>query len=116
MRIFSRSPQLLPCTLTPAEFNEKASELAHTIGKLRETLAAQELRKKEMKLELAEIEATRDALAQIVATREEHRLIDVALHANDVTGRVSVVRMDTGEVTTERAMSPEERQISADLH
>ena len=67
-------------------------------------------------LELAEIEATRDALAQIVATREEHRLIDVALHANDVTGRVSVVRMDTGEVTTERAMSPEERQISADLH
>lgn len=116
MRLLSRAPQMIPCKLSPLEFEERAGQLARELANRRELLAEQALRKKEMKLAVDALEARIGELSQVVATREEERLIEVETKADDMTGKVCMIRLDTGEVVAERAMTPDERQISAELH
>ena len=116
MRLLSRAPELIPCKLSPLEFEERAGQLARELTNRRELLAEQALRKKEMKLAVDELEAKIGELSHVVATREEERLIEVETKADDTTGKVCIIRLDTGEVIRERNMTAEERQISAELH
>lgn len=112
MRVLKREELSLPTELTQDEFNLKARELAETHEALAFEREGQKEAKAQMKARLEELEKKRTELARIVKTRKEDRLVEVQEHANDARSIVECVRMDTGEVYTQRPMAPGDRQLT----
>ena len=112
MRVLKREELSLPTDLTQDEFNLKARELAETHEALAREREAQKETKAQMKARVEELEQKRTELARIVKARKEDRLVDVEEHANDERGIVECVRMDTGEIYTQRPLAAGERQLT----
>lgn len=100
----------LACSLTDAEKMEKGRALAGALEDIRGEESRAEMLKQSLKSAMASAEAKRDALMVIVSRGEEIREIEIEERADVSTLSVYRVRMDTGEVTHERTMTPEERQ------
>lgn len=100
----------LPCRLDEQEVARYAQRLAT----IEEEMGQHNERAKSIKAELAAKEAAlkseRTTVARKVRTREETRLVECRIFAHFDTNRAVTVRADTGEVLTERALTPHERQ------
>ena len=100
----------LPCRLSQEELLDRGHELA----KVSQDVDAEEDRQTQVKAELkatmAELEARRAKLSSTVYRQEEYREVKCDTIGDTRRGVVDVVRHDTGEVVTSRAMTDEERQ------
>lgn len=115
MRILTRTTDPLLCELTKAEALQRGQDLARSVEDIQAEEGAQETHKRAMKSKLSALEARRDQLALIVSRGQEVRDIEVELQADDDTGKVRRIRMDTGEVLLERPMTDAERQVPMPL-
>lgn len=111
VRILKRHATILSCKLTDEEFRDRASNLAATLEDIKAEDSRHEMLKREMKSALSALEARRDVLALTVSRRSEMREVEVEDQANDKTGMVDRIRMDTGEIVLTRVMNDQERQI-----
>ncbi len=109
-RVVKRSTMSLVTPLSPKEFIQRARDLAQTTEDMGELEKRHEMLKKQMKSEQAEIEAKRAVLSTIVARGEEYRDVEVEerIYAGDK--KCLRVRLDTGEIIHERALTAEEQQ------
>ena len=101
----------LPCKLTEKERLEFADELA---GAVQQVTTARDRKKalvQQLNAEVQEKEARREKIANIVASGNEYREIDVEIHHNKKTNTVMEVRTDDGSVVTERPMTEDEKQL-----
>lgn len=115
MRILKTGSQLLACKLTNEEHLARAHRLADTISDQAAELSRQDLLKKEMKSREAAIVAERDRLGVIVSRGEEMREVPTETRADDETGKVLVVRLDTNQTVEERMLLGHERQTDLGL-
>ena len=100
----------LSCPLTTDQKVEKGKALSEVLENIRSEESRADMVKASLKSALAALESKRDELCVIVSRGAEVREIEVEERADTTTLRVYRVRMDTGEVTHERPMTPEERQ------
>lgn len=105
-----RETRNLKTVLTAEELASAAEELAQS------TQAADRLEEEkksmvsEFKARIEEAVARRNKFANIVSTKSEYRQVDCEIVLDYDTKRVTVTRLDSGEVVTERAMFEEELQ------
>lgn len=99
----------LPVTLT----DEEMAERGHQLGKLeREIREREEHRRSVMKDLKAQIDADRGRaveLSETLESRTEDRAVPVRIEGSFAGNVVRVIRIDTGEMIEERAMSADER-------
>jgi hypothetical protein len=100
----------LTCPLTTDEKVAKGKALSEVLENIRSEESRAEMVKASLKSALAALESKRDELCVIVSRGAEVREIEVEERADAKSLRVYKVRMDTGEITHERPMTPEERQ------
>lgn len=110
--LVKKDTERLGCRLT----DEERLEFSDMMADAQQALEAAEANKKSLVKQLnAEIEqakARRDKLTNIVASRTEYREINIEIHFNYDTGKVSKIRTDTGELYQERPMTEKEKQRS----
>lgn len=110
-RVVSEKEQLLPVRLTEQERVSRGRELAQTLSDIKSEESRAEMVKASLKSAMASLEARRDELGVVVQRGEEIRSVKVQDVADDSALRIARVRMDTGEVLTEREMTADEKQL-----
>lgn len=107
--IITETTRGLPVSLT----DEEMAERGYQLGKLeREIREREENRRSVMRDLKAQIDADRGRaveLAETLESRTEDRAVPVRIEGSFSGNVVRVVRVDTGEVVEERAMSADER-------
>lgn len=107
-----KTVESLRCQLTPEEQRLKGLDLAQQekaiYDKEQEKKRAAEAFKEEIEL----LTRTMTTSAQILRQGYEYRPIEVEEIYDYATGSVRKKRTDTGEIIDERAMTPEERQMT----
>lgn len=105
-----REKRTIPVKLTDAEISKFATQHVETLDKI----AAKEEEKKTadaaIKGDIALLEEADAKLVSILRTKSQERELEVDVVYDWRTNEVRVVRVDTGEEVTKRAMSYEERQ------
>jgi len=101
----------LPCKLDRDELADRSKRLAILVEKVESARRRTKEVAADLKAEADRIASERDDLARVVASEQEEREVSVEDFADDVRGVVTRVRMDTGEVVSERALRAEERQL-----
>ena len=100
----------LPVELTDAELQARGDQLAGVI----EDIGAEEERQRDertaAKARIAALESRRTLLCLQIRRGEENRPVEVECRTDHEAGTYSRVRLDTGEVLSERPLSGEERQ------
>lgn len=105
----------LPCRLTEEEKISFGQNNAREVEVLMQTRQEKKTALSEFKMRIDESEAEIKRLSRIVAAGVEWREIECEKSLEFGTGKVTVKRLDTGEVVEVRAMTPEEEQLSIDL-
>ena len=103
--------QMMSCDLTAAELAKLADELAGRVGDLETKEAAEKDRRKAHGEVVAEIEVRIRMLAKLLRDKEEQREVKMERRAHYARGVAETVRLDTGEITEERPLRPDERQM-----
>ncbi len=104
----------LPCRLTQAEFNEKATEYALKDEQHDELEAERKASNEDFKDRIGGVNAERAKLRRMVMTRCEQRDVECAWFA-DFAGKSMILRRsDTGEAVEVRTMTPDEVQTHFD--
>lgn len=106
----SAQERQLRCPLTQEEQNTVAGDLANAIARKKEAENDLASMSKQMKSQIASIEAEIDKLAPVVAARAEYRKVKCEKILNYTTGRVEFIRTDTGESVEKRDMYEDEKQ------
>lgn len=101
----------LPVPLTDVEFQQRAKALAATEAELRAEVDRQDAVKAGLKEAKQEIVTRRTMLAEIVARGEEPRDVAVDEIVDYRAGKVTRVRVDTGEEILTRPLMESEQQI-----
>jgi hypothetical protein len=109
--IISRRIMPLSTKLTDMEALERGRQLARTIEDHATEEAKQESMKREMKFNLACLEAERNRLSAIVSRGEELRDVEVEERADYSIAEYVRQRMDTGDVLERRKLRENERQV-----
>lgn len=104
--------QWLPVKLTESEIIQKAKELAAGIKHYRTVSEDAKDSAKNFRDEKESIQASNEALAEIVADGYEKRPIKIERVPDYDRGITRVVRTDTGETLSEVTMSESDRQPS----
>lgn len=102
----------LSVDLTRDEFDDRANKLAQVTYDLTAHYAHEDEVKKQLKSVEAELESKRAALSSIVKNRAEPRTVMVQIWADYRLGSLRKMRLDTGEVLSERALTDDERQAA----
>jgi hypothetical protein len=100
----------LRCPLTDAEVLERADRAAHLVEDAEAREQEFDAAKKQAKAEIDRINAEHRALSAQVRDRAEYRVIDCEVRLDFKTNMVTTLRLDSGEVESERAMTIIERQ------
>lgn len=108
--ILKRHTLTLACKLTEKEKLDRGRELAATLAAIRNEESRAEAVKKQLKSDVAAIEAKRDALATQVERGEQQREVECEDRAFFEDGKMRRFRLDTEEMILERALTPEEQQ------
>ena len=105
-----RITRTLPVLLTAEEMLDRGARAAHLDRREEEITAAANAAKSDYKHQLEAVVAERRLLQERIRSKQEHR--DVSCEERHVyrTGKVVVVRCDTGEQIDERPMTDAERQ------
>ena len=112
MAIGKRIELQLPCTLTEHELSSRSMMLVETITAVDETNAARSGAMKEYKDRLTALEERQRELARAIRTGIEDRMVAcIAEYHTPVEATKRVIRLDTGEVVREEAMSAAECQL-----
>lgn len=114
--VLKKTVETLPVELSAAERGQRGIELSEVLDEIAKEESAAESMKASMKSRKAALEAKRDALAVVVRSGKEMQSVDVEDIADFKAGKVSRVRLDTGEVVHERELMDEERQTSFAAH
>lgn len=99
----------LPVDLTKAERDEKWLQYASIVHKVNDLKAEAKAQAKHFKAKIEDLEITGSNVLHAAETGKETREVDCAELQNITTGRVVVVRLDTGEVVTRRSLRDDER-------
>lgn len=114
--VLKKTVETLPVELTAAERGQRGIELSEVLDEIAKEESNQDSLKASMKSKKAALEAKRDALAFVVRSGKEMQSVDVEDVADFKAGKVSRVRLDTGEIVHERELMDEERQTSFAAH
>jgi hypothetical protein len=106
-----KTVEALFCEFTDAELEQKGQELSTTMLKYDEVEAAKKVATAEFTDEMKGLRGSMRGLSQAIRKRGEVRPVDckVVFHVPEI-GIKRTVRLDTGEVVREEAMSTDERQ------
>lgn len=100
----------LPCALKSHEITDRALEAGQVDQELIALEDSFEITKKEHKTAVQELEHRRRVLLRELADGSTRRDVECRVVLNYVDGLAMVVRTDTGDVVSQRPLSPEERQ------
>ncbi len=112
VRIVNKGKQELPCRLTEAEQIARGRALAKAIADVTVLKSRQQSVAQQLKAEAAALDAERDKLSEVVSSGTELREVETEDQVNFLTGRFTRRRLDTDEVLIERALTPDEAQLS----
>lgn len=102
----------LPCTLTEHELSSRSMMLVESIGRVDEVNAARSEAMKSFKDTLTGLEERQRELAKAIRTGIEDRMVAcLAQFHTPVEATKRILRLDTGEVVREEAMSSAECQL-----
>ena len=107
-----RFPQTLRCELKPDEIAKKADRAAHLVAEHETKQADLDTAKRQAKAELDRIEAEWKALSGQVRDKAEYRSIECEKLYDFKRWGVTITRLDTGEVVTERPMTSAEKEAA----
>jgi hypothetical protein len=107
--------QTLKCVLTDGERLEKGQQLADCQNERGIIEEEQDQVKSQFKARLSANEGQASSLGAALRAGYEYRAVDCRVVKNYDTGRVHVIRKDTGETVEARDMSDEERQMGLPL-
>ena len=105
----------LPVVLTRDELLDRGQRLAQCDADLASHMSYEESIKKDLKAKSTKIEAERSRLANVVRQKAELRDVQCDVLGYFEENVVRTTRKDNGEVTSERAMTLDERQEALDL-
>lgn len=108
-KLVKSDSRVLVCKLTAGEVLDKTRELGALRKQAEQVLARLELEKQAKK----ELEKKVDELSQEIGTHEATRAVTTETWSDLGTGKEVTIRTDTGEVLSERLLTPSEKQ--ADL-
>lgn len=100
----------LPVQLKPEEIAAYADMAARAAAERDAKDAAREAANKLAKSEIETLDGQVNSLLRKVRERQENRTVDVERRWDFPGNAVRVVRLDTGEIVAERAMTIDERQ------
>jgi len=106
----------LACKLTDPELRIKGDELATTVQEIATEAGNQKGIKDSLKMRMSELVSRQGRLAYVVSRREEYRDVEVSVDMDDLTGQVTEVRMDSGELIQTRPPRESERQPGLGLY
>ncbi len=108
--ILSTFEQTLACNLSHEDIEKKGIELANLESEINTFLEDAKAQRASLRVQKNDLEAKRSAIAEVVRTGKEERLVQCALRAGNMPGFVDVLRMDTREVITTRRLKADESQ------
>jgi hypothetical protein len=106
-----REQRELACTLTDTQVRERGEQQSAAELEI-ERLKSQ---RKGLTGAISDLAEKRNALAHVIDTRVEQRMVDCAWIADYAAGLSSCVRQDTGEVIEQRPITNGERQTGLPL-
>lgn len=101
----------LPCALTDHELLQFGEQLANAAQSVASAESAKKSAMKQHNYEIQIAQTRRDLFANIVASKQEYREVDVEERWDWDKGVYTRTRTDTGEVTLERPLTDSERQM-----
>ena len=107
--------RFLPCRLTDDELLDRGHRLAAMTQQISETEDRQQAEKKRMKAHLDGLYDAQAQVATVVSAREDLRDVACEVTHDYDAWQVRVVRTDTGELLSARAMTDDERQLGLPL-
>lgn len=112
MTVLRRYSDTLTTDLGPDELRDRGRALAELVQRIDSAEAEEAIRRKGVREMIESLEEQRTDLAFIIHRGQEDRETDIEERADYATGKVTTVRLDTGEVIRERDLLPEERQVT----
>lgn len=112
MRTISVENEMLPVDLTDSEkidFGRRLAELGYEISGIEERKASIA---KQLGEDIKALEQQANTVGACIRSGTERREIPVETQADDERCEIIKLRIDTGEILSRRAMTPEERQVS----
>jgi len=103
--------QLLRYSFTPEERQQLGQALAQSLAEQQGTQEEFETIKAQYKSKLAEVSGKVNSIANKVRSGYEMRTFKVEKRMDLKTGKLTIARMDTGEVVEERLLYESERQL-----
>jgi hypothetical protein len=100
----------LPVKLNDDDLITRGKQLVENMRKTAMADEAREVENKKRKGDIALLGEVTAKLSTIVSSGTEDREVDCEVSKDFIHGKVTTVRMDTGEVVDERVMTAEERQ------
>lgn len=100
----------LPCKLTEGEHAERGGELAKVLEEIQALKDGKKAAAQEWKARIEIAEAHARALTKICRHKSEERSVECIEEKIYATGVCRIVRVDTGELVSERALTALERQ------
>ena len=100
----------LPVKLTDDELLARGRQLVENMRKTAVAEEAREAENKKRKGDIALLEEATGLLSAIISTGTEEREVECEIRKDFIHGKVTTVRMDTGEIIDERIMTADERQ------
>jgi hypothetical protein len=97
------------------ELAEIADEMAKSAGEMDSAESKKKSVTAQIKAEFEAASAEHQKNARLYRDKFDYRNIDCEMLLNYITGRVTVFRLDTGELVKSRAMTAEERQQELEL-
>lgn len=107
----TRSDESLPVRLTDEERLSKADELANVTQETERAIENKKITNAQLTGEVRVLEATRNNIANIVASGQEYRKVPVETKVDWNSGKLRKTRLDTGEVYFERNLTEHEKQL-----
>lgn len=102
----------LPCKLTDEERLSRADDLANAVQVVDQVKQEKKSLMRQVDSRLNAAESKREELADVVASGREYREVIVHQVFDYNEGKVTEMRVDTGEVIASRDLTDEERQAS----
>jgi hypothetical protein len=106
----STKTRSLACDLTPAELQDKCSQLSAKLSEIDEAKTRLSYETKRMKEALDEIQGQASALAREIRTKSEQRDVEIAEERDMDKKTLKTIRIDTGAIIGERPLMPIELQ------
>lgn len=108
--------QMLKCDLTDTEIADTARDLARANAQKTSIETAKKEVDSQLKADIAAQDSIIGRLSALINTGHEYRNIDCRVELDTPeSGRKRVVRLDTGEIVSEKPMTDADRQMVIDL-